>query len=289
MGAGGLVYLNGAFLERAHALVPVDDRGFVFGDGVYEVIRAIDGRLFERERHVERLGRSVTAIRIAIPDAEVDRLGDVWHELLRRNELKTGEATVYTQITRGVAPRAHAFPPAGTAPTIFASASRLALPTAVRARGARGITVPDLRWARCNIKTVTLLPNVLARQQAVEAGADEAFFVRDGIVLEGAASNLFAVIDGEIWTHPLTTYILPGITRDVVIELAHAAHMVVRERPILLEDLARATELFFTGTANDVMPIVSMDGRPIGAGQPGPVAGQLYVALLTRMGGRPAA
>ena len=159
MAAGGLVYLNGAFLERAQAVVSVDDRGFVFGDGVYEVTRAIDGRLFERERHVARLKRSLAAIRIAIPDAEVDRLGDdVWHELLRRNGIETGEALVYTQITRGVAPRAHPFPPPGTASTIFASVSPLALPTAVRARGARGITVPDIRWARCNIKTVTLLP-----------------------------------------------------------------------------------------------------------------------------------
>ena len=288
MGAGRLVYLNGAFLERAHAVVSIDDRGFVFGDGVYEVTRAVDGRLFERERHIARLKRSLAALRIAVPDAEVDRMGDVWHDLLRRNGLETGEATVYAQITRGVALRAHPFPSPDTPPTIFASASRLALPTAVRARGARGITVPDIRWARCNIKTVTLLPNVLARQQAVELGADEAFFVRDGVVLEGAASNLFAVLDGELWTHPITTYILPGITRDIVIELAHAARIIVRERPILLEDIARATELFFTGTANDVMPIVTMDGRPIGTGQPGPVAAQLYVALLARMGGRPA-
>jgi D-alanine transaminase len=277
------VYLNGAFVDRERALVAVDDRGFVFADGVYEVTRAIGGCLYERGRHVRRLKHSVATLRIALPPEEIAQLADVWQALLERNALQTGEATVYCQITRGTAPRAHPFPPAGTPPTIYASASALAPPTAVRARGARGILVADLRWARCDVKTIMLLPNVLARQKAAEDGADEAFFVRDGVVLEGAASNLFAVIDGALWTHPLTTYVLPGITREIVIELARAAAIEVRERPILLEDLARATELFYAGTASDVMPIVTMDGRPVGSGRPGPAAAQLYAALAAAM------
>src|SRR5579862_4393202 len=240
MGASVQVYLNGAFIDRERAVVSVEDRGFVFGDGVYEVTRAINGRLFELDRHLHRLRRSLAEIRIVVPDVELDRLGEVWHDLLKRNGLTTGQALVYCQITRGAAPRAHPFPPSTVPPTLYASATAFTVPTAVRARGARGITVPDLRWARCNVKTVTLLPNVLARQQAVEAGADEAFFVRDGVVVEGAASNLFAVIDGVVRTHPLSTYILPGVTREVVLELVRAARLPLEERPILFEELGRA-------------------------------------------------
>jgi D-alanine transaminase len=283
MAAQGSVYLNGAFVERERALVSVDDRGFVFGDGVYEVTRAIEGHLFEIDRHLRRLRANLDALRLAVTDAELASLGEAWETLLDRNELGDGQALVYCQVTRGVAPRAHPFPPAGTKPTVYASATAFTPPAAVRARGARGITVPDHRWARCNIKTVTLLPNVLARQQAAEAGAEEAFFVRDGVIVEGAASNLFAVIDGAVRTHALSPYILPGVTRDVVLEIARAEGLLVHERPIFVEDISRATELFLTGTATDVMPIATLDGRAIGSGKPGPIAMRLYQALMERM------
>src|SRR5208283_830978 len=158
------------------------------------------------------------------------------------------------------------------------------LPHATRTRGATVITTPDIRWARCDIKSVNLLPNVLAKQKAVEAGADEAIFVRDGVLTEGASSNLFGVLDGELRTYPLSNYILPGITREVVLELAHEGELVVSERPMWIDDLARVSELFLTSTVNDVMPIVRVDGRQIGTGKPGPVARQLYAAFADHIG-----
>ena len=257
------VYLNGSYVPKEQAMVSVDDRGFVFGDGVYEVVRASNGRLFEPDRHVGRLERSLREIELTLPDAERHGLIDVWRELLRANSLESGDAIIYAQVTRGAAARAHQFPPASTRPTVYASAAAWTLPSALRTRGARAITVPDVRWSRCDIKTITLLPNVMAKQRAVEAGADEALFVRDGVVLEGAASNFFAVIDGALCTHPLTTYILGGITRDVVLELARSAGIPIRETPILLDHLSHATELFYTNTTNDVMPIVTVDGRVV--------------------------
>ena len=280
--AGGQVYLNGAFVDRERAVVPVDDRGFVFGDGVYEVTRAVNGRLFELDRHLNRLRRSLGEIRIVVPMwSSIDwaKSGTSWYTAMDSTRgMPWCTARSRAALHRGRIP----FPPATVTPTLYSSATAFAVPAAVRARGARGIMVPDLRWARCNIKTVTLLPNVLARQQAVEAGADEAFFVRDGVVLEGRL-NLFAVVDGALWTHPYSGYISPGVTREVVLELAHAAGLPVELRPILLEDLPRATELFLTGTATNVMPIVAMDGRTIGSGKPGPVAAQLYAALAARL------
>jgi D-alanine transaminase len=277
------VYLNGSYVPREQALVSVDDRGFVFGDGVYEVIRASNGRLFEPDRHVRRLERSLREITLSLTDAECEGLVDVWQELLRANGLEKGDAIVYVQVTRGVAVRAHPFPPASVRPTVYASASAWTPPAGLRARGARVITVPDVRWSRCDIKTITLLPNVLAKQRAVEAGADEALFVRDGVVLEGSVSNFFAVIDGALCTHPLTTYILGGITRDVVLEIASSAGIPVRETPILLDHISRATELFYTNTTNDIIPIVAVDGRAVGDGRPGPVTGRLYTALCARI------
>jgi len=276
------VYLNGSYVPKEQAMVSVDDRGFVFGDGVYEVIRASNGRLFEPERHVRRLERSLREISLTLPEAELRGLIDVWRELLRANDVESGDAIVYMQVTRGAAPRAHQFP-AAIRPTVFASAAAWTLPTALRTRGARVITVPDVRWSRCDIKTITLLPNVLAKQRAVEAGADEALFVRDGVVLEGAVSNFFAVIDGALCTHPLTTYILGGITRDVVLELASSAGIPIRETPILLDHISRATELFYTNTTNDVIPIVTVDSRVVADGLPGPITGRLYTALCARI------
>ncbi len=278
-----LVYLNGAYLEHERASVSVEDRGFLFGDGVYEVTRASCGKLFEWERHLRRLKQGLGELRIALPEPQVDALRDVSLRLLERNGLTGGEATVYCQITRGAAPRAHPFPPAGTPPTVFLMVRELTPLTELRARGAAAITCPDVRWARCDLKTVMLLPNVLARQQAVEGGADEAIFVRDGTITEGSHTNVFAVVDEEIRTHPLSNRILPGVTRDIVIGLARDLGMEVQERPLAVQDLARATELFLTSTMTDVLPVVEADGRPIGGGRPGPVARKLYDALATRL------
>ena len=282
--AGGVVYLDGAFLPRAEARVSVDDRGFLFGDGAYEVTRAVDGRLFEDGGHRRRLARTLEGLRIELAPAALAGLDAVALRLLRENDLLAGEATIYLQVTRGVAvPRTHHFPPAGTRPTVYVAASRFVPPEALRARGASVILVPDIRWARCDLKTVNLLPNALAKQRAVEAGADEALFVRDGVVLEGAHTNAFAVLDGVLRTAPATNYILPGITRDVVLALAPSLGIPVREYPLLVEELPRASELFVTSTTSDVLPVVRVDGAPVGDGAPGPVARRLLDALRARM------
>lgn len=276
----GIVYLNGAFVDRADAKVSVDDRGFVFGDGVYEVTRSRDGVLLEVDRHVRRLERSLAGLDLLYSPAG---LTDISLRLLRDNGLARGEATVYWQITRGAAsPRTHQFPPADTPVTVFASASPFTALHDKRATGVGTILLADQRWARCDLKTVNLLPNVIAKQKATAAGMHEAILQRDGVIMEGAATNVFGVIDGVIRTHPRTNYILPGITREVVLELASELGLAVNEQPMLVDDIARMSECFLTGTTNDVMPVVSMDGRAIGDAKPGPIAGRLYSALIAR-------
>jgi D-alanine transaminase len=280
----GLVYLNGAFVDRDEAKVSVDDRGFVFGDGVYEVTRSRDGVLLEVDRHVRRLERSMAGLDLHYSPADLPAIS---LRLLRENTLARGEATVYWQVTRGAAaPRTHQFPPAGTPVTVYASASPFTPLHEKRATGVGAILLPDQRWARCDLKTVNLLPNVLAKQKAVAAGVHEALLVREGVIMEGAATNFFGVVDGIVRTHPRTNTILPGITREVVLELAAQLGIAVREEPLFVDDLERLSESFLTGTTNDVMPVVEIDGRPVGDGRPGPIAGRLYSALMAhwRMG-----
>lgn len=273
------VYLNGRYLDRSEAVVSVDDRGFVFGDGVYEVTRAHDGVLLEVDRHAKRLEKSLAGIEIAYSPAD---LPEVSLRLLRENNLTRGDATVYWQVTRGAAPRTHWFPPTGTPVTVYANAMPFTPPHDKRATGVGTMLVPDQRWARCDLKTVNLLPNVLAKQKAVAAGMHEALLVRDGVVMEGAATNFFGVIDGVVRTYPRSNYILPGITRGVVLELAYELGIAVEQGPIYVDDLPRLSESFLTGTTNDVMPIVAIDGRAVGDGRPGPIAGRLYSALMAR-------
>jgi D-alanine transaminase len=278
----GVVYLNGEFLPRERATLSVDDRGFIFGDGIYEVTRAVNGKLFEPERHMRRLEYGLRGIGI---DARMttDEILDVHHRLIRENELTTGEATVYLQITRGAAPRTHYFPPAGTAPTVFLSASPFTPNKAQREQGATALTYPDIRWSRCDLKTVNLLGAVLAKQHAVAGGSLEAVFIRDGAITEGSHTNVFGVIDGELRTYPRSNYILPGITRDVVLELAVEEGVAVREAPIFQQEIGRLDELFVTGTTSDVTPIVQLDGRPIGSGKPGRITRTLMAALERKL------
>lgn len=279
-----LVYLNGAYIDKAAAQVSVDDRGFVFGDGVYEVIRALGGRLFASDRHLRRLERGMRELELRWPDGlDAAGLGAVGERLLQENRLTDGEATVYAQITRGVAPRTHAFPPPDTAPTVYVAASRFRPPDELRAGGATAITVEDLRWGRCDLKTIQLLPNALAKQRAAGAGAFDAIQVRDGVVTEGANTNVFAVVDGVARTHPADRRILAGITREIVLELARELGLPAREEPVAQSDLSRASEVFLTGTTTDVMPVVQLDGRPVGSGRTGPTAQRLHAKLLERM------
>ena len=273
-----LIYLNGEFVPHAEARISVDDRGFLFADGVYEVVRVYEGRPFLMDAHLQRLRQGLTALRI--DDPGVDGLAAVAERLVEENGLRTGDATIYIQITRGAAPRAHAFPPAGTPPTVYVAAKAFEPhPPAYYRDGVAAITVPDTRWSRCDIKAVSLLANILANQAAKEAGAFEALFVRDGIVLEGSHSNLFVVYDDTLVTYPACNYILAGITRQRVIDLAAQLGIPVVEAPIPLDRILAAAELFLSGTTTEILPVTRLDGRAIGDGRPGPITQRIQRAF----------
>ncbi|MDA8145372.1 MAG: D-amino-acid transaminase [Thermaerobacter sp.] len=275
------VYLNGEYPELTEACVSVEDRGFLFADGIYEVVRCYAGRFFELDRHLARLERSAREIRLGLPLSR-DELRRVAEELLRRTGLL--DCSLYLQATRGVAPRNHAFP-VGVTPTLFAMLQPAPSPDpALAERGGAAVTVPDERWGRCDIKAVGLLPNILAKQKAVEAGAQEAIFIRDGLVTEGSASNVFAVLDGVLWTHPQDRRILGGITREVTLELAREQGVPVREEAITQNMLWQSQELFCTGTVAEFLPVVRLDGQPVGDGRPGPVCRRLAAAFAARHG-----
>ncbi|HJQ10703.1 MAG TPA: D-amino acid aminotransferase [Gemmatimonadaceae bacterium] len=280
MKAKDIVYLNGELLPRAEARVSVEDRAFVFGDGVYEVLRAINGRLFATRFHNDRLGRSLDGIQIALEESDSpERFAEIGLQLLRENHLMQGEATVYMQVSRGVATRLHNFPSPPVPPTVYISVARFKPYADLAQSGATAISHPDLRWGRCDLKTLNLLPNVLAAQAAKERGAFEAMLVRDGIVTEGAKTNFFGVVDGSLRTHPCDNHILPGITRSVLRDLARGLNIGLDETPIKVSELSRVSELFLTGTTTDVMPIVRLDDRPVGNGKPGELTRRLQKVL----------
>lgn len=275
-----IVYLNGTFVPRAEARISVEDRGFVFGDGVYEVLRAINGRLFSRRFHNDRLKRSLEGVRISLAgDDSPESLTEIGKQLLRENGLLQGEATVYMQVTRGVATRAHNFPPPDVPPTVYISVARFTPYSELAQNGAPAISHPDLRWGRCDLKTLNLLPNVLASQTAKERGAFEAMLIRDGVVTEGTKANFFGVVDGSLRTHPSDTHILPGITRAVLRDLAREVSIDIDETPIRSDEIPRLSELFLTGTTTDVMPVVKLDDKPVGKGKPGELTRKLQRVL----------
>ena len=278
-----IVYLNGAFTDAADAKVSVLDRGFIFGDGVYEVWRVVEGKLFEHARHDRRLKRGLKTLEIAYPDTDVEALAGVASRLLRDNDLLHGEGTFYVEITRGAAPRTHAYPPAGTQPTVLAMVAKFEVPHAVREAGAKAITDTDIRWLRCDVKTVQLLPNCMSRQKAAAAGAMEAIYVRDGVVTEGTHTSVLGVKNGTLVTHPLGPLILPSVTREIVLEVAREQKVPVSEKTFTKDEMFAYDELFVSGTTTDVTPIVEVDGRTIGSGKPGPVSRQLYAGLQARL------
>jgi D-alanine transaminase len=268
-----IAYVNGRYLPHAAAAVHVEDRGYQFSDGVYEVCEVRGGRLIDERRHTERLKRSLSELRIAMPMSEA-ALGVVLRETVRRNRVRWG--IVYLQITRGVARRDHAFPPAGTAPSVVVTARNLDLANAERmaAEGVAVVTVPDNRWARVDIKSVSLLPNVLAKQAAREQGAREAWFVdKDGRVTEGSSSNAWIVTrDGKLVTRQVDHAILKGITRAVVLDMLKAQGLELEERAFTVEEAHAAREAFITSASQIVLPVVRIDGRPVGNGAPGLIA-----------------
>lgn len=256
----------------------------MFGDGVYEVWRVVNGRLFETERHLERLAYGLRELRITPPDvARADVLAGIAERLFSEDGLQDGEATLYLEITRGAAPRTHQFPAATAKPTVYLMANRFVPPEDVRARGGSAITVADIRWLRCDIKTIQLLPNVFAKQAAAERGATEALMVRDRVVTEGSHTNVLAVFGEVIRTHPLDAHILPGVTRAVVLDLARELGMRVDETAFTADEMMSADEVFLAGTTSDVMPIVTVNDRAIGSGSPGPITRRLFDALRAHM------
>jgi D-alanine transaminase len=272
-----IVYFNGRFVPKEDVRISPDDRGFLFADGAYEVLRSYGGRLFRAEEHFRRMDRSLRELRIAGPDEE--SLRHIAGEVIRRNTLGDADAALYVQITRGVALRRHAFPDEGTPPTVYVSVSPFRPSRDRWESGVKVILVPDIRWVRCDIKSVALLPNVLASQRAKESNAEEAVFVRDGVVTEGSHTNFCAVFDGRLVTHPRTNHILAGITRGVVRDLCGALDIPFRESPIREKELRKASELMILGTTTEIMPVVQVDNWRVGDGKPGPVTTKLQQAF----------
>jgi D-alanine transaminase len=268
-----IAYVNGRYLPLASASVNVEDRGYQFSDGVYEVCEVRGGRLVDERRHMERLNRSLSEIRIALP-MSLRALSVVLHEVVRRNRVRWG--IVYLQVTRGVSHRDHAFPPAGTVPSIVVTARNmdLAAAEAQAEKGVAVISVPENRWERVDIKTVSLLPNVLAKQAAREQGAREAWFVdKQGFVTEGSSTNAWIVTrDGKVVTRQANHGILKGITRSVVLDVIAAHGLNLEERAFTLDEAHEAREAFITAASQIVLPVVRIDGLPVGNGAPGLVA-----------------
>jgi D-alanine transaminase len=271
-----IAYVNGRYLPRSEAKISVEDRGFQFADGVYEVCEVRGGRLVDEARHMARLDRSLKELRLTRPMSPA-ALSVVLRETVRRNRVRDG--IVYVQITRGVARRDFPFPPAGTAASVVVTArsNDLGRIEQLAAEGIAVVTVPDQRWKRVDIKSVALLPNVLAKQSARERGAREAWLVdAQGRVTEGASSNAWIVSrDGKLITRPLGNDILPGITRSVVLDMIGAQGLVLEERAFTVEEAYAAREAFVTSASQTVLPVVSIDGRPVGNGAPGLVASAL--------------
>lgn len=274
-----IAYVNGSYVPFNDAAVHIEDRGYQLGDGVYEVCEIRDGSLVDERSHLERLSRSLSALKIVEPLSPV-ALHFVLEEMVRRNRVSDG--LIYLQVTRGVARRDHGFPEKPVKPALVITVRGLDRSKIEKsaAAGISIITVPDDRWGRVDIKTIGLLPNVLARQAAKDAGAKDAWFVgSDGLVTEGASSNAWIVKGGVLLTRPSSNQILTGITMKVVKKLAADLQMKVEERAFTPEEARSATEAFLTSATQTVMPVVSIDGHKIGSGKPGPVAARLREAF----------
>ncbi len=283
-GMSRIAYVNGRYLPLPQATVNIEDRGYQFADGIYEVIYRHNGRLIDRDLHLARLDRSLRELAITPPMSHAALLG-VLGEVARRNRLQTG--LIYMQVTRGVAPRAHPFPPAGTRPSLVVTMRRAApFPSDIGAWQANAVTLPDQRWARCDIKSVALLPNILAKQAARAAGAYEAILHdANGMVTEGASTSVFIVDDnGVLRTRSLSQAILPGCTRAALLaELGRDIQF--SERPFSLDELKSAREIFITAATTFVKPVTELNGAPVGDGEPGPIARRLFAEMTSRIAG----
>lgn len=285
-------YVNGRYVPHGQAAVHVEDRGYQFADGVYEVVTIVQGRMVDEEPHLDRLERSLSEIEVALPMAR-PVLQRVMRELVRRNRVRDG--LLYLQITRGVAPRSHEFPGPSVGPALVMTTRNVDLSASPRfSKGAKAITVPDIRWQRCDIKTIALLPNCLAKTAAVRSEAYEALLVdADGNITEGTSSNAWIVTDdGRLITRPPTNAILNGVTRLTILRIAAEEGIEVEERPFSLDEAKSAREVFVSSATSFATPIVRIDATKIGDGAPGPLSRRLldaYVAYCRglRAGGPP--
>lgn len=268
-----IVYLNGKFLPIEEAYVPVLDRGFIFGDGVYEVIPVYSKHPFRLREHLIRLTHSLAGLRLENPHT-LDEWEALVLSLIDQNDAE--DQSIYLQVTRGPAPRDHAFPK-HSVPTVFMMSNPLITPSAEQVQhGVSAISTNDIRWDRCDIKAIALLPNVLLRQMAVDVGSVETILFRDGILTEGAASNIFAVENGVILGPPKDKHMLPGITYDLVIEMAEANQIPVEIGYFDEARIREADELWITSSTKEILAIVTLDGQPIGNGKPGPIFHRMY-------------
>ena len=272
---GVRVHLNGALLPLAQAHIHPPDRGFIFGDGVYEVIPVYGGHALRLDAHLERLARSLALTRIPDPWPAGEWR---WHLHALIAERGAVDQSIYLQVTRGVAPRDHAFP--DCTPTVFMMSRPLAAPPREQVeRGLTAVLLDDIRWAHCDIKTTALLPNVLLRQQAVDAQAHEALLLRDGWLTEGAASNAFVVIDGRLCTPPATSALLHGVTRQLLLDLAAAEGMPAEQRAIGATELGAAQEIWLSSSTREVLAVTRLQDAPVGEGTPGPLFRRLRAAF----------
>ena len=273
-----LVFINGEYTPMAQATVSVLDRGFLFGDAVYEVVRCYKRRPFALQEHLDRLERSLEGVLLEIPYPRRD-FEEICHTLLQRSQLE--QSTIYFEISRGVAPRKHAFPEDAKPTVVAFPVPYVPPPAEVIEKGGRAITLPDNRWGRCDLKTVCLLPNILARETAKRQGVAEAIFLGpDQVVYEGTGSNVFYVKENVLYTHPLHPKILPGITRGVALRLAPPLGLDVCETPRTLNDFLQADEVFITGSSREFQSVTWIDNKPIAGGRPGPWTQKLYQAFL---------
>ncbi len=268
-----ICYLNGNYLPLDEACVPVLDRGFIFGDGIYEVIPVYAGKPFRLDHHLQRLDNSLNGVYLANP-LDNATWTQILQQIIERNG--GGDQSLYLQITRGVAKRDHGFP-ATAQPTVFVMSNPFKpVDTELLEEGVAAITLEDIRWQYCHIKSIALLPNILLRQQALDADAAEAILLKGDKVTEGAASNVFIVLDDILLTPPKGECLLPGITRDLVVELADRHNVPCEQRDISREELLRADEIWITSSTREILPVTRLDGHPVGDGRPGPVWQKLY-------------
>jgi D-alanine transaminase len=266
-----MYFYKNEFMQKKDLYLSPDDRGYYFGDGIYEVFRVYNGLIYEQEAHMQRLQKSASEVRITLPYA-IQEIESILAKLVQENNLIEG--TIYMQITRGEAPRAHPFP-AEAQPIMLAYCTEVKRPLTTIRNGINAITFEDIRWLRCDLKTLNLLPNVMAKQAAIDYGVQEVVLHRSGTVTECSSSNFMMIKSNVLYTHPANHLILLGITRAVVLRIAKALQIEVREEPFTLELLLQADEAFITGTTSEVTPVVQIDGKTVGTGVPGPLTRKL--------------